>query len=99
MEDADVIVAHAGMGSILTALSMGKPIIVMPRRAIWQEHRNDHQMASAGKLRATAGLTVADDADALCMALDAHVAGAPLEPIRHSASAELLANLRQWIGA
>lgn len=97
MEDAEIIVAHAGMGSILTALSMGKRIIVMPRQAALHEHRNDHQMASAGKLMATSGLTVANDAKSLFDALDSHLAGAPLEPIRHSASAELLANLRHWI--
>ena len=31
--EADVVVAHAGMGSIITALEMGKPILVMPRLA------------------------------------------------------------------
>ena len=33
VEQADVVVAHAGMGSIITALELGKPILVMPRRA------------------------------------------------------------------
>ena len=30
VESADLVVAHAGMGSVLTALELGKPIIVMP---------------------------------------------------------------------
>lgn len=44
---ASAIVAHAGMGTILTALELGKPILVFPRRAQFREHRNDHQLASA----------------------------------------------------
>lgn len=97
MENAEIIVAHAGMGSILTALSMGKQIIVMPRRAALNEHRSDHQMASISKLRMTSGLTVAEDPDALFQALDSHVLCAPLVPIRQLASEELIANLKYWI--
>ena len=31
-QTAELIVSHAGMGSIITAMSLGKPILVMPRR-------------------------------------------------------------------
>ena len=41
--EADVVVAHAGIGSVLTALDAGKPVVLMPRRADLREHRNDHQ--------------------------------------------------------
>lgn len=44
---ARLIVSHAGIGSILTALDYGKPIIIMPRYAYLGEHRNDHQIATA----------------------------------------------------
>ena len=47
LKHADVMIAHCGMGSILSALSLGKPIIVMPRSASRGEHRNDHQFATA----------------------------------------------------
>jgi UDP-N-acetylglucosamine transferase subunit ALG13 len=62
---ADVIIAHAGMGSILTALDVGKPIIVMPRRAHLGEHRNDHQWATVNRLGADVGIIVAADEQAL----------------------------------
>lgn len=97
MENAEIIVAHAGMGSILTSLSMGKRIIVMPRLASLHEHRNDHQLATTSKLKTVSGLTVAEDTSALIHALDSFVFGAPLLPIRQLASEELLANLRIWI--
>ncbi len=63
--DADLVVAHAGMGSILTALQMRKPIVIMPRAAALGEHRNDHQRSTADRFRATAGVYVADDETAL----------------------------------
>jgi UDP-N-acetylglucosamine transferase subunit ALG13 len=62
---ADVIIAHAGMGSILTALDLGKPIIVMPRRAHLGEHRNDHQWATVEHLGGDVGIIVAADEEAL----------------------------------
>lgn len=42
-----LMVSHAGVGSILKAAEFGKPIIVMPRRGDQNEHRNNHQIASA----------------------------------------------------
>ena len=50
-----VVIAHDEMGSIITALEMGKPIVVMPRRAELGEHRNDHQVAAAAPGRAQGG--------------------------------------------
>ncbi len=47
--EADVIVSHAGMGNILTALEMEKPIVIFPRKAELNEHRNDHQVSTAKK--------------------------------------------------
>jgi UDP-N-acetylglucosamine transferase subunit ALG13 len=44
---AEVIVAHSGMGTIISALEFNKPILVMPRQAELGEHRNNHQFATA----------------------------------------------------
>jgi UDP-N-acetylglucosamine transferase subunit ALG13 len=63
--EAEVIVAHAGIGSILTALELGKPIVLVPRRAQLGEHRNDHQWATVKYLRSSAGVVVAADEDEL----------------------------------
>jgi UDP-N-acetylglucosamine transferase subunit ALG13 len=46
-EKADIIVAHAGMGTIISALEHGKPLIILPRLACNGEHRNDHQLATS----------------------------------------------------
>jgi UDP-N-acetylglucosamine transferase subunit ALG13 len=59
MREATAIVAHAGIGSVLAALELGKPILVLPRRASLGEHRNDHQMATARALAALGKVRVA----------------------------------------
>jgi UDP-N-acetylglucosamine transferase subunit ALG13 len=58
---ARIVVAHAGMGTIIKARESGKPIIVMPRRADVGEHRNDHQLATARQLRELGAVSVAFD--------------------------------------
>lgn len=45
-----LIVAHAGIGSVLSAIDYEKPIIIFPRLVSLGEHRNDHQMATAMKI-------------------------------------------------
>lgn len=57
--EAELIVAHAGMGSILTALKYQRPIFILPRKAELGEHRNDHQMATAKWLASRRGISVA----------------------------------------
>lgn len=44
LQAADLIISHAGMGNIITALESRKPIIVMNRQHALGEHRNDHQL-------------------------------------------------------
>lgn len=58
MNEAELIVSHAGMGSVLTALRYQRPILIMPRKASLGEHRNDHQMATARWLSDRPGVTV-----------------------------------------
>jgi UDP-N-acetylglucosamine transferase subunit ALG13 len=50
MSDADVIVTHGGIGSVLLALSHRKHPIIMPRRQALKESVDDHQLAFARSL-------------------------------------------------
>lgn len=61
VKSASVIVAHAGMGTILTAAELAKPILVLPRLARLGEHRNDHQIATADRMEQVMNLPVARD--------------------------------------
>lgn len=58
---ADLTVAHAGMGTILSALQYQRPLIVVPRRASLGEHRSEHQLATAERLSALGRVEVAPD--------------------------------------
>jgi len=61
MEEARLIVGHAGMGTILSALKYEKPIIIFPRMASLGEHRNDHQMVTAMRMNELGYVHVAYD--------------------------------------
>ena len=45
--NADVIIGHAGMGTIIKALENKKKLVVFPRLVKYNEHRNDHQYHTA----------------------------------------------------
>jgi UDP-N-acetylglucosamine transferase subunit ALG13 len=45
--NADVIIGHAGMGTIINALENKKKLVVFPRLVKYNEHRNDHQHHTA----------------------------------------------------
>jgi UDP-N-acetylglucosamine transferase subunit ALG13 len=61
VERCQLIVAHAGIGTILTAQRFKKPILLMPRRFDRGEHRNDHQVATVRHLHGRSGLLIAMD--------------------------------------
>ena len=58
--EAQVIVAHAGIGTVMLAQRLGKPLVILPRRADLGEHRNDHQLATTRALEDRAGIFVAE---------------------------------------
>lgn len=93
---ASAIVAHAGTGSILQALELGKPILVMPRRAALRETRNDHQVATAERFQRL-GVPVAWDEKDLAAQLESIDTLAVERTVGPHASAELLARLRRFI--
>lgn len=59
--NADIIVSHAGMGNIITALENSKPIIIFPRRFELGEHRNNHQVSTVKKFKNKDNVFIAED--------------------------------------
>ncbi|RAK58138.1 glycosyltransferase [Phenylobacterium deserti] len=99
LQDAELIVAHAGMGSIITALELCKPIFILPRRAALGEHRNDHQLATATRMAAQPNVTVADDEQSLVGMLDAFRPHQAAQGLASQASERLLTELTAFIQA
>lgn len=98
MAEAELIVSHAGMGSILTALRHARPIVVMPRRADLHEMRNDHQLATVRMLRDRPGLHVAADETDLPGVIDrALAAQGGAAPIADVADPAFTAALRDFL--
>jgi UDP-N-acetylglucosamine transferase subunit ALG13 len=96
-QNASAIIAHAGMGSIITALELAKPILVMPRRGDLGETRNDHQVATAQHFLGLGYVSVAMDEEEMTWKLDQldRLTTGPV--IGPQASPELLVALRNFI--
>ncbi|MBN8948995.1 MULTISPECIES: glycosyltransferase [unclassified Nitrobacter] len=97
VEVASLIVAHAGMGSIITALELGKRILVMPRRADLGEHRNDHQMATAQRFSEQGRILTAMDQQELCEKLDQLQNPTSSERLNFEVSPNLIRTIRMFI--
>jgi UDP-N-acetylglucosamine--N-acetylmuramyl-(pentapeptide) pyrophosphoryl-undecaprenol N-acetylglucosamine transferase len=66
MREADVVVAHTGIGSAIDAMEAGKAPVLVPREARHNEHVDDHQRQIAAELAAR-GLAVYRSAEELTM--------------------------------
>lgn len=56
INEASVVVSHAGMGTIIKCLTLGKPVLVMPRLSEYNEHRNDHQLDTLEQMAELSGV-------------------------------------------
>ena len=59
LKKAEVLIGHAGMGTIITAIDYDKPLIIFPRVFSMGEHRNDHQSSTAKKFANRSNVFVA----------------------------------------
>jgi beta-1,4-N-acetylglucosaminyltransferase len=94
-EEARVVVMHAAAGAILLGLQLGKPLVLVPRRKMYREHYDDHQLELTDAL-CRSGQSVECNpvsADGLDAAVDAAAAQTrtPAGPDR------LIENLRQHL--
>lgn len=97
LASAKAIVSHAGVGTILTALEFGKPLIVVPRCARFREAPNDHQHDTARAFADSGRVTVAWNESELVDRLES-IDRLPAPPrIGEHASIELLESLRAFI--
>jgi len=78
MASADLVITHAGVGSVLACLECGKVPVILPRSAARGEHVDDHQLEFAELVDAR-GLAVSADADRLTLTDFRRAAGRRVE--------------------
>lgn len=94
---ARLIVSHAGMGTIISAMQKEKPIIIFPRVAALGEHRNEHQMATARQMAKMKYVYVAFDEEQLReLMLTPNLK--PLHKLDVEVSQSLIDSLTEFIG-
>lgn len=65
MNSVDLVITHSGTGSIITALKLGKKIIIAPRLKKYGEHVDDHQEELADVFKEKVNAIIVDDMDKL----------------------------------
>jgi len=91
---AQVVVTHAGVGSVLTALLNGARPIVVPRLQRFGEAVDDHQLEFGRRASAAGFVTLVEDADTLLAAITRHQETTPPPP---SPDERLVADLRGFL--
>jgi UDP-N-acetylglucosamine transferase subunit ALG13 len=99
VEQADAVVAHAGMGTIITVLEVGRPLLVVPRLGSLGETRNDHQVTTARRLEQEGLVQAAYDRESFFARLSGLERGPRPPPIARRASQSLLDRLRSFVTA
>jgi len=99
LKDCTLFVAHAGMGSIISAIEAGKPLVMLPRQQKLGEHNTDHQLATAATVGRREGLYVVPTVEELGARIDALLVdtGAAPAPIAPFASEALIGRVRAFI--
>lgn len=96
---ATLFVAHAGMGSIISAIEAGKSLVMLPRQRTLGEHNTDHQLATAATIGQRDGLHIAAREGDLGPLIDRLLSqgGAAPAPIAPYASPALIGHVRAFI--
>jgi UDP-N-acetylglucosamine transferase subunit ALG13 len=95
-EESDFVISHAGMGSILTAVSRRKPMIVVPRLHCYGEHVNDHQLDTARQFEKMGMVLAASSPEELRDKIQAVVSFRPRWP--QSTRENLVNRIRCYLG-
>jgi len=70
MGKSDILISHSGIGSITTALTLQKKVIVVPRLKKYKEHVDNHQLEIAKEYKEKGLITVASNKRDLIASLE-----------------------------
>lgn len=94
---SDVIVAHAGMGTFITALEHQKPLVMLPRRVELLECTSNHQLATANWLKHCAGVEIVLAEGELANAVTRSLQTDGVSMTETGTRAQLISAIRQFI--
>ena len=96
--EADLIVGHAGAGTVLNALRLRKPIVIVPRRAAEGElDSDDHQVQLARQVEGAPGVRVVWEMDQLEGAVRDLLASRGSVPRPSPERARLIGAIREFL--
>ncbi len=90
-----IIISHAGIGSIITALRFHKPLIIVPRMKKYGEHIDDHQLEIASEMGRMGHIKVIYDIKDLRYAISN--ACLPTQNFTNSNRAKLIMNMHSYL--
>lgn len=70
VSEADLVVSHAGVGSILAAQRNATPLVILPRKAALGEHRTDHQLDTVNAIDGRYGIIAVSHENDIESAID-----------------------------
>ena len=56
LKQADIVITHGGVGTIIDCIKMGKKVIAFPRKAEFGEAKNNHQEQIIDNLKSTGSI-------------------------------------------
>ena len=96
IQESDVVIAHAGTGTIIKSLEYRKPIILMARESLKGETRNDHQLHTVELLAKQNHIHCFKDLSSLDMLLK-NMPGHVGDEVSHSASKQLIDAIANFV--
>jgi UDP-N-acetylglucosamine transferase subunit ALG13 len=96
LDEAECVISHAGIGTMLTALERGKPLLVVPRQARFGESVNDHQVTTARHFAERGMVAVAFSAGELRQRFVALQGGGEGPRVGREAAATLIHRIRTF---
>jgi len=94
-EEARIVLTHAAAGAILLGLQMGKPLVLVPRRKMYNEVYDDHQLELTKALCRTGQAVECNPVTANGLAAAVETASA--QTSKPNGPDKLVKNLRQYL--
>jgi UDP-N-acetylglucosamine transferase subunit ALG13 len=94
LSGAKILILHAGVGAVLQAIETGHLPVVMPRRRVFGEHVDDHQVDFARAMEQQGLVVVANTAEELGVAVWS-VLNRAVKPALRKDEPELVALVRE----